>query len=90
MASEDPTEEEESEQFVEHVAVETVTEAPPRSTFVATITNDGIQPSTFMTRWRGAQWLVALLALLAPLALMFGIVYVFRDEFRRAAEAVGF
>jgi hypothetical protein len=49
-----------------------------------------VQPSSFMTRWRVGQWLVALLALLLPLGLMAGIDYVFRDDLRRVAESVGF
>jgi hypothetical protein len=95
MASEDPPtdgpiEEVETDE-VEHVIVAETTQPPPREAIVATITPDStVQPSSFMTRWRLAQWLAALLALAAPLGLMFLIVYVFRDELRQVMDAVGF
>jgi hypothetical protein len=96
MASEDttgevPIEEEETDEIAEHVIVAETTTPPPREAIVATMTPaSNVKPSSFMTRWRADQWLAALLALLGPLALMGGLVFVFRKELRDAMEAVGF
>jgi hypothetical protein len=90
MTSEEPIEQEQTEEKIEQVAVTPVTEGPPPATvIVTTVTASGVQPSSFMTRWHGPQWLAALLALAAPLALMFAIVYVFREELRGVMKAVG-
>jgi hypothetical protein len=89
MNSEHPVEEVEPE-LVEHVTVEHARGDAHPDVVATTVPPDGVQPSSFMTRWRGSQWLVALLALLLPLGLMAGMIYVFRDYIRRVAENVGF
>ena len=95
MTSENPTsdgpgEGEETEAVVEHVAVAETTTPPPAEAIVAVMTPAStVQPSSFITGWRGAQWIAALLALLLPLALMAGLAYVFRDALRAFAETIG-
>jgi hypothetical protein len=89
MSSEPSVEEVEAE-VVEHVTVEHARGDAHPDVVATTVPPGGVQPSSFMTRWRVGQWLVALLALLLPLGLMAGIVYVFRDYLRRVAESVGF
>jgi hypothetical protein len=95
MTAENPMDQTEAddtaEAVVEHVTVAEAGAPPPAEDIVATMTpNSTVKPSSFMTRWRADQWLAALLALLAPLALMGGLIYVFRDELRRVTESVGF
>ncbi len=40
----------------------------------------GWRPLALVAGWRFGQWVVALLALLVPLGLMAGVVYVFWDR----------
>ena len=89
MSGEQPVEEVEVE-VVEHVTVEHARGDAHPDVVATTVPPDGVQPSSFMTRWRVSQWLVALLALVLPLGLMAGLVYLFRDYLRGVAEAVGF